>query len=74
MAPDAVNDGIDSISRLVKAFLAMLPAEAVNDVKDRAEILEQLATPEAKAAVEMTVAVTDMWGSEELAPSDGTAF
>jgi acetyl esterase len=58
----------------LKAFLAMLPTEEANDVRDRAEILEQLASPEAKAAVEMTVAVTDMWGSEELAPSTGLRF
>jgi acetyl esterase/lipase len=58
----------------LKAFLAILPQEGVNNVKDRDEILEQLATPEAKAAVEMTMAVTDSWGSEEFAPSTGLRF
>jgi acetyl esterase len=58
----------------LKSFLAMLPDESAPDVKSREEILEQLATPEAKAAVELTVAVTDSWGSEELAPSTGLRF
>jgi hypothetical protein len=58
----------------LKAFLALLPGEGVANAKDRDEILEQMATPEAKAALEMTVAVTDSWGSEELAPSTELRF
>jgi acetyl esterase len=69
---DAQSD--DRLDPRLKAFLALLPAEEDNNVKDRSEILEQLATPEAKAAVEMTMAVTDSWGSEEFAPSTGLRF
>jgi acetyl esterase len=58
----------------LRAFLAMLPAEGGSDARDREEILEQLATPEAKAILELTVAMTDVWGSEELAPSTGLRF
>jgi acetyl esterase len=72
MTIDVQND--PRLDPRLKAFLAMLPAEGVPDVKSREEILEQLATPEAKQAVELTVAVTDMWGSEEFAPSTGLRF
>jgi acetyl esterase/lipase len=72
MTVDVQND--DRLDPRLKAFLALLPAEEANDVRDRAEILEQMASPAAKAAVEMTVAFTDMWGSEELAPSTGLRF
>jgi len=58
----------------LKAFLALLPREDVADVKDRSEILEQLATPTAKVVQELTKAVADSWGSEELAPSTGLRF
>ncbi|MGC2486742.1 MAG: alpha/beta hydrolase fold domain-containing protein [Acidimicrobiales bacterium] len=58
----------------LRTFLAMLPAESANDVKDRNEILEQMASPEAKAMVEMTRAVTESWGNEEIAPSTGLRF
>jgi acetyl esterase len=69
---DVQND--ERLDPRLKAFLAMLPAEEVNDVMSRDEILEQLASPAAKEAVELTVAVTDMWGSEDLAPSTGLRF
>jgi acetyl esterase len=72
MTIDAYND--ERLDPRLKAFLAMLPTEQVDDVKSRDEIIEQLASPAAKAALEMTVAVTDMWGSEELAPSSGLRF
>jgi acetyl esterase/lipase len=72
MSVDVQND--ERLDPRLKAFLAMLPAEEANDVKDRAEILAQLATPAAKAATEMTVAITDLGGSEELAPSSGLRF
>jgi acetyl esterase/lipase len=72
MTVDVQND--ERLDPRLKAFLALLPEEEANDAKDRAEILEQLATPAAKAVVELTVAVTDTWGSEELAPSSGLRF
>jgi acetyl esterase len=72
MTVDAKND--ERLDPRLRAFLAMLPEEGPVEVKDRDEILEQLATPEAKEAVELTVAITDMWGSEELAPSAGLRF
>lgn len=72
MTIDVQND--ERLDPRLKAFLAMLPADAANNVRDRDEILEQLASPAAKEALEMTVAITDMWGSEELAPSTGLRF
>ena len=72
MTVDVQND--ERLDPRLKAFLAMLPVEEANDVKNREEILEQLASPAGKAAVEMTVAVTDLWGSEEFAPSTGLRF
>jgi acetyl esterase len=72
MATDVQND--DRLDPRLKAFLAFVPAESAADVNSREEILEQLKTPEAKAEVELTVAVTDRWGSEELAPSTGLRF
>jgi acetyl esterase/lipase len=72
MTIDVQND--NRLDPRLKAFLAFVPAEAVANVQDREEILEQMKTPEAKAAVELTVAVTDSWGSEELAPSTGLRF
>jgi acetyl esterase len=58
----------------LKAFLAVLPSEGGSSAKDRAQILEAMATPEAKTAKKLTMAVTDLWGSEELAPSAGLRF
>lgn len=69
---DAQSD--DRLDPRLKTFLAMAPSPSVNYVKDRDEILDQLASPAAKEVLEMTMAVTDMWGSEELAPSKGLRF
>jgi acetyl esterase/lipase len=67
MTIDVQND--ERLDPRLKAFLALLPEEHGQDVKDRGEILAQLATPEAKQVLEMTMAVTESWGSEEFAPS-----
>jgi acetyl esterase len=72
MTTDVQSD--ERLDPRLKAFLAMLPAEGASDAKDRQEILDQLATPEAKAVMEMTEAITESWGSEEFAPSSGLRF
>jgi acetyl esterase len=72
MTSDVQND--PRLDPRLKTFLAMLPEEGESNVKDRKEILEQMASPEAKSMVEMTRAVTESWGSEEFAPSTGLRF
>jgi acetyl esterase len=72
MTVDVQSD--ERLDPRLKAFLAILPAESVNNVKDRSEVLEQLASPEAKEALELTVAFTDLCDSEEVAPSAGLRF
>jgi acetyl esterase len=72
MTIDVQND--ERLDPRLKAFLSLFPEEHGQDVKGRDEIIAQLATPEAKQVLEMTVAVTESWGSEELAPSSGLRF
>ena len=58
----------------VRVFLRAQPAVAVTDVKDRDEMLAEVASPEGRAMLAAEAIFMDHGDSEEVAPSDGTAY
>ncbi len=55
----------------IKAALAMMPVGNPGDAASRAEMIEEVNTPEAIAQREQMKAMMDMFDNEEVAPSDG---
>jgi acetyl esterase/lipase len=59
----------------IKAVMGAFPASPpATDAKDRAQLLAELATPEAKAAAEMQTAMLAALDNEVVAPSAGLAI
>jgi len=58
----------------ISELLALMPLSESTDVESRDEMLAEVTTPEATAALAVTVGFTDMCDSEEVAPSRGLRF
>jgi acetyl esterase/lipase len=69
MAYDPESD--ERLDPRLKAILAFVPANALGDVADRAALLAEAATPEARAAQQLALDMMAFLDSEEVAPSAG---